>query len=172
MQEFGSTIDIEWNHNHSVQSLHSLSFKDIPTSVKNDIKQMFESGLLPGAAHREFLRQLRSECKDELEYHQQLADRSKAPRRKDFNDIYSLFKKDWFGTGSMSDMFSALEERIECLQKKDQEYTIKYQKFDEEVDQPFVLAIVTPLMKRVHKLLSTHNIHDNCCTILFPFQVD
>lgn len=33
MQEFGSTIDIEWNHNHSVQSLHSLSFKDVPTSV-------------------------------------------------------------------------------------------------------------------------------------------
>ena len=172
MQEFGSTIDIEWNHNHSVQLLHSLSFKDIPTSVKNDTKQMFESGLLPGAAHREFLRQLRSECKDELEYHQQLADRSKAPRRKDFNDIYSLFKKDRFGTGSMSDMFSALEERIECLQKKDQEYTIKYQKFNVEVDQPFVLAIVTPLMKRVHKLVSTHNIHDNCCAILFPFQVD
>ena len=27
-QEFGSTIDIEWNHNHSIQLLHSLSFKD------------------------------------------------------------------------------------------------------------------------------------------------
>lgn len=72
----------------------------------------------------------------------------------------------------MSDMYSALEERIECLQKKDQEYTIKYQKFNEEVDQSFVLAIVTPLMKRVHKLVSTHNIHDNYCAILFPFQVD
>ena len=99
IQEFGSTIDIEWNHNHSVQSPHSLGFKDIPTLVKNDIKQMFESGLLPGAAHREFLCQLRSECKDEPEYHQQLADCSNAPRRKDFNDIYSLFKKDRFGTG-------------------------------------------------------------------------
>ena len=38
--------------------------------MKSDVKQMFESGLLPGAAHRDSLRQLRSECKDELEYHQ------------------------------------------------------------------------------------------------------
>ena len=62
----------------------------------------------------------------------------------------------------MSDMFSALEERIECLQKKDHEYTIKYQEFDEEVDQRFALAIMTPLTKRVHKLVRTHNNHDNC----------
>jgi hypothetical protein len=122
--------------------------------VKNDIKQMFASGLLPGVAYREFLRQLRSECKDELEYHQRLADRSIAPRRQDFNDIYSEFKRERFGTGNMSDMFSALEERIECLQQKDQDYTIKYQKFDEEIDQPFIVAIVTRLMKRVHKLVS------------------
>jgi hypothetical protein len=154
VHEVGSTIDIEWNHNHSVQSLHSLSFKDVPASVKNDIKQMFASGLLPGVAYREFLRQLRSECKDELEYHQRLADRSIAPRRQDFNDIYSEFKRERFGTGNMSDMFSALEERIECLQQKDQDYTIKYQKFDEEIDQPFIVAIVTRLMKRVHKLVS------------------
>jgi hypothetical protein len=30
-EDFNSTIDIEWNHNHPIQSLHSLSFKDIPT---------------------------------------------------------------------------------------------------------------------------------------------
>ncbi|XP_028413943.1 uncharacterized protein LOC114536797 [Dendronephthya gigantea] len=114
---------------------------------------MFASGLLPGAAHREFLRQLRSECQDDMEYHQRLADRSEAPRRKDFNDIYSKFKKERFGTGSMSDMFSALEKRIQCLQQKNLEYSLKYQKFDEEINQPFILAIVTPLMKRVHKLV-------------------
>ena len=64
----------------------------------------------------------------------------------------------------MSDMFSALEERIECLQKKDQEYTIKYQKFDEEV------AIVTPLMKRVHKLVNTHKIMTTAVQSCFPFK--
>ena len=130
--EYNSIIEIEWNHNHSVDSLHSLSFKDIPTSVTNTITKMYSSGLLPGAAYREFLRQLRSECKDNLEYHRRLSDRSEAPRREDFNRIYSDFKQECFGTGSMSDMFATLEERIKDLKEKDAEYTIEYQKFDEE----------------------------------------
>ena len=152
--DFCSTIDMEWNHNHSVQSLHSLSFKDVPASVISHIKEMFASGLLPGAAYRELLRQLRSECKDDLEYHRRLSDRSQAPRRKDFNDIYTDFKKERFGTGSMSEMFSTLEERIKCLKQKDEEYIIEFQKFDESIDQPFILVVITPLMKRVHKLVS------------------
>ena len=152
--DFCSTIDMEWNHNHSVQSLHSLSFKDVPASVISHIKEMFAGGLLPGAAYRELLRQLRSECKDDLEYHRRLSDRSQAPRRKDFNDIYTDFKKERFGTGSMSEMFSTLEERIKCLKQKDEEYIIEFQKFDESIDQPFILVVITPLMKRVHKLVS------------------
>lgn len=153
-EDYNSSIDVEWNHNHSVDSLHSLSFKDIPTSVTNTITQMYVSGLLPGAAHREFLRQLRSECKDDLEYHRRLSDRSEAPRREDFNRIYSDFKEERFGTGSISDMFSALEERIKDLKEKDAEYTIEYQKFDETINQPFIMVVITPLMKRVHKLVS------------------
>ena len=107
----------------------------MPASVTDSIKQMYISGLLPGAAHREFLQQLRSECKDDLEYHRRLSDRSQAPRRKDFSDIYTEFKKERFGTGSMSEMFSALEGRIKYLQEKDKEYTIKFQKFDEATNQ-------------------------------------
>ena len=152
--DFCSTIDMEWNHNHSVQLLHSLSFKDVPASVISRIKEMFAGGLLPGAAYRELLRQLRSECKDDLEYHRRLSDRSQAPRRKYFNDIYTDFKKERFGTGSMSEMFSTLEERIKCLKQKDEEYIIEFQKFDESIDQPFILVVITPLMKRVHKLVS------------------
>jgi hypothetical protein len=153
-EDYNSSIDVEWNHNHSVDSLHSLSFKDIPMNVTNTITQMYASGLLPGAAHREFSRQLRSECQDDLEYHKRLSDRSEAPRREDFNRIYSDFKEERFGTGSMSDMFSALEERIKDLKEKDAEYTIEYQKFDETINQPFIMVLITPLMKRVHKLVS------------------
>ena len=53
---------MEWSHNHSVQSLHSLSFKDISDSVIRRIEGMFARGLLPGTAYHELLRQLRSEC--------------------------------------------------------------------------------------------------------------
>ncbi|CAB4029529.1 Hypothetical predicted protein [Paramuricea clavata] len=79
-EDYNSGIDVEWNHNHSIDSLHSLSFKDIPMNVTKTNTQMYASGLLPGAAHREFLRQLRSECQDDLEYHKRLSDRSEAPR--------------------------------------------------------------------------------------------
>jgi hypothetical protein len=151
--DFRSTIDMEWNHNHSVQSLHSLSFKDVSASVISHIKEMFAGELLPGAAYRELLRQLRSECKDDLEYHRRLSDRSQAPCRKYFNDIYTEFKKERFGTGSMSEMFSTLEERFKCLKQIDEEYILEFQKFDESIDQPFILVVITPLMKRVHKLV-------------------
>ena len=85
---------------------------------------MYATGLLPASAYRELLRQLRSKGKDDLEYHQRLSDHSVAPRRKDFNDIYAELKKEQFGTGSLADMFTGLEERIECLKETDDEHTI------------------------------------------------
>ena len=150
---FCSSIDIEWSHNHSVESLHSLSFKDMPASVVSLVKEMFARGLLPGAAYREMMRQLRSECNDDLDYHRRLSDRSQAPRRKDFNNIYTEFKKECFGTGNLSEMFSTLKERVKSLKEKDQDYTIECQEFDESIDQPFTLVIITPLMKRVHRMV-------------------
>ena len=52
-------------------------------------------------------------------------------------------------------MFASLEERIKYLKETDKEYIIEYQPFDEEIDQPFILIMVTPLMKRVHKMVSS-----------------
>jgi hypothetical protein len=36
---------------------------------------------------------------------------------------------------------------------KIEEYILEFQKFDESIDQPFILVVITPLMKRVHKLV-------------------
>ena len=125
----------------------------MPASVVSLVKEMFARGLLPGAAYREMMRQLRSECNDDLDYHRRLSDRSQAPRRKDFNNIYTEFKKERFGTGSLSEMLSTLKERVKSLKEKDQDYTIECQEFDESIDQPFTLVIITPLMKRVHRMV-------------------
>ena len=51
-------------------------------------------------------------------------------------------------------MFSALEERIKSLKEKDEDYVLTFQKFDETINQPFILVTITPLMKRVHKLVN------------------
>lgn len=150
-KECGSVLDIEWNHNHPTNSLHALSFKDIPPAVIETIKAMFSTGLLPGAAHKEFMRELRSQCKDDMEYHMKLADRSKVPRRGDFNDIYAAFNKSLYGTDSLKSMFVKIKERISALKEKDSDYNIVLQEFDNEINQPFILTIITPLMKRIHK---------------------
>ena len=55
-EELCLIFDIEWNHNHCVQSLHSLSFKDIPPLATNQMKKMYANGLLPGTAYRELSR--------------------------------------------------------------------------------------------------------------------
>lgn len=149
--EYLAEVSIEWNHNHPTNSLHALSFKEIPGEVVDTIKDMFARGLLPGAAHKEFMRILRSECKDEKEYHLRLADRSKVPRRADFNDIYTSFNKNLYGTENLKSMFAKIKERIAALEQKDDEYSMVLQEFDETINQPFILTVITPLMKRIHK---------------------
>jgi hypothetical protein len=104
-------LDIEWNHNHPTNSLHALSFKEIPTAVIEIIKDVFSSGLLPGAAHKEFMRELRSQCREDMEYHMKLADSSKVPRRGDFNDIYAAFNKNLYGTESLKSVFAKIKTK-------------------------------------------------------------
>ena len=119
---FNKIIEIEWNHNHSTRSLHSLTFKDIPIEVKSQIEKLFQTGLLPRAAHRELLRQLRSECNSELEYQEKLADRSILPRKPDFNRLYGLFTREKYGTADLHCMYEKLEEKISELKGESIDY--------------------------------------------------
>ena len=109
-------IELNWDHNHPIQSLHALSFKDISPDVVSQVKDLFQKGLLPGAAYKEYLKQLRSECSSDLHYHEKMADRSVAPRRSDFNYLYGHFTKENFGTGSLSTMYKTLGlEPVNCF---------------------------------------------------------
>ena len=81
-------IELEWNHNHTVASAQALTFKDISAESKEKIKTMFENGYTPALAYREFLKGIRKEVNGDLELHSYLADRSKAPSRRDFNPIW------------------------------------------------------------------------------------
>ena len=120
------------------------------------MKNLFISGLLPSAAHKEFMRQLKSECSDDLEYHLKLADRSIFPRRMDFNIAYGKFTKSAYGTTNLKEMYKQLDSRIKALKEKDSDYTLACQEFEEENNQSFILVILTPLLKNVHKLVSVY----------------
>ena len=121
--------------------------------TKAKIEKLFHAGLLPGAAHKDLIRQLRSECGSVLEFEERLADRSVIPRKPDMNRLYGLFTKEIFGNNSIENMFATLEARIDQLMESGIIYSSKLQKFDEKTSQPLILVVVTPLMKRVHEMV-------------------
>ena len=93
------------------------------------------------------MRQLKSESSNDLEYHLKLADRSIVPRRMEFNIAYGKFMKSAYGTTNLIEMYRQLDSRIKALKEKDSDYNLVYQEFEVENNQPFILVMVTPLIK-------------------------
>lgn len=63
------SVTLEWNHNHPVNSLQAWNFKDVPPHVIDEINSLYERGLTPALAYREYMSCLRNLCKDDLEFH-------------------------------------------------------------------------------------------------------
>ena len=140
-----SLITVNWNHNHTVIGLQSLSYKDMSNDVVHHIKDLFNSGLLPGAAHREFLKHVGSICKDDIEYHLKLSHRSAVPRRNDFNNIYGEFNRKAYGTESLSEIFECLHQRVATLKHENQDYSLTVQEFDEKMNQHLLFLLLLHL---------------------------
>ena len=102
------------------------------------------------------MRQLRLYSKNDLEYHERKADRSQCPRRQDFNRMYAHFCKDKYGNRNGKEMFESLQERAKVYKEEHAEASIEYQEYEELEENvvPFILVIITPLMKRAHKMVS------------------
>ena len=90
-------ISLEWNHNHSVNLLQAWTFRDIPSTLCEKVKGMFEQGLPPALAYRAYMQELREKCKDDIEFHMLKSDRSNCPRRGDFYTSYTDYCKLTFG---------------------------------------------------------------------------
>ena len=151
--EFPCTIEIKWNHNHGTNTLQAWSYKDLTEEAVNTIKQYFMNGMTPGTAYKEFVDNLRISCgTDILAYHRVLADRGTCPRRRDFNALYVEFNKEKYGGSDVKAMLDNLEERIATAKEKHPDISIRYKPCDDS--NPLLLAIVTPLMHRIHQHIS------------------
>ena len=104
-EEYPCVVTLEWNHNHPIQALQSLSFRDIPQNVLEEINQMYENGYTPGLAYKEFTKLVMKGSKDELEFHIRLADRSTVPRRRDFNNLFTEFNKKKYGLKNIEEVW-------------------------------------------------------------------
>ncbi|XP_078686972.1 uncharacterized protein LOC144919399 [Branchiostoma floridae x Branchiostoma belcheri] len=144
-----TTIDIHWEHNHSVCTLEASNFKDLSEETIEKVYKLFESGHTPSTARQQFLKDIRRECKDDITYHQRKADRAITPRRRDFSHLYAQFGKENYG-GKDRQMFAKLVERLKSYEEENPEASTSYQLYEGD-SQPLIIALVTPLMKRVHK---------------------
>ena len=143
-------VFIEHNHNHAVSSLEARSFRMLSDEIKMEIETLFSSGFTPSQAYNEFLKNLQSNSDNELQFHLNKADRSKCPRRRDFNSLYIKYCHQIFGGRNGVEMFDKLEERIRYFLECNEGAKISYQLYNKEEDTALILAIVTPLMNRVH----------------------
>ena len=146
-------MELEYNHNHPVNALQTLTFKDISINTRDQIKTMYQNGFTPRLAFKEMYKEVTKQASDEIQVHLKIADRSIMPLRSDFNSLYTEFKREKFGTKDLQTMFSLLNEKVEKLRESDG-YRIKFQPFNEVENDPFILTIVSPLMLRVHEMVN------------------
>ena len=109
--ESNCLIELEWTHNHPINSLQSLSFKDIRPDISAEIHQLFESNFTPGLAYREFWRRTKELYPSEIYFHKLISDRSVFPRRTDYNFLYTEYHRSKFGTQNTSAMFQKLNSK-------------------------------------------------------------
>ena len=99
-------VDVEWEHNHSVETLEASNFPDLSFECIEKVNKLYESGHTPSTACQQYLKELRATCSDELTYHKKKADRPVTPRKRD-----SKFGEEKFG-GKGTLMFEKLEEKF------------------------------------------------------------
>ena len=117
------------------------------------IHTMFNHNYTPASAYKELIKLLKKECNTEIEFHEKLSHRSKMPLQRDFNQLYTQYKIDKYGSKDLRSMFSLLHAKINNLIQKDDNYLIQFQDFNCEKNTPFISAVITPLMKRVHTMV-------------------
>ena len=108
-EQFATTLDLEWTHSHSIDSLQANSYKDISDSTKEYVTSLFENGYTPSLAYKEFISKMRAETANDIEFHLKMSNRSIMPRRWDFNHLYKIYNELKYGTRDLSSICQHLK---------------------------------------------------------------
>ena len=79
-------------HKLPINSFEALSFKMLSEEVRKEANSLFLNNLIPSQACNKFLQNLKKDYENNLNFHLQKFDRSKCPRRRDFNSLYITVK--------------------------------------------------------------------------------
>ena len=159
-------VTITWDHNHSTQSAHALSFRPINSETKQKFYSYFDLGHSPSSAiHHHSLNLAIEHGGKEKEFEIAHADRSINPLPNDIYYLYNKWRVDKLGPENGEKMFEQLETLIKAYNEEHGEeggraFIQRYEKQSVQTtpekttsDQPLVLAICTPLMARAHRLV-------------------
>ena len=171
----GCRLHIRYLHNHQVKALSALSYRDVSNETKQRALQLFKENKTPSSALRILRAELEKKCKDTYKYEVSLADRAMLPRRDDMLYLYRLYNNGVYGGKNGIQTFDCLEKKVDsfnffflfvtlllCWQINTYLLTnlannslggkILYSTVPRKDELSFGVAIVTPLMARVHRL--------------------
>ena len=113
-----------------------------------EIEALFSSGLTPSLAYNEFLRNMQSNPKDELTF---ILKKLTGPSvQEEETLLYIKYCHEKFGGRNGAEMFDKLEGIINDFMESNEGAKITHQLYNEDQNLALILAIMTPLMKRVN----------------------
>ena len=173
-----AVFQIQFNHNHPIQSAHTLSFRPISPETKEAFFKLFRKGHSASSAHHwHETRLLLDGNEDQLI----LADRATNPTKTDISRLYQEWHSKELGAENGKALFDKLDAEIasynaahfsqggqaklqvfQCEASStdsdsEAELTVPVSKKRKRRSQPMIIAICTPLMSRVHQ-----NIQQSC----------
>ena len=145
---FNLGVEIVYDHSHEVESTNSYNFLEVEESAKIRLLELFDSGLTPSRAKKEFEEELKIRYGNDW-----LEVSSKRSINPDKNYVFRLHSKYWsdkFGTINGPDAFEKAKEFIENYNIK-AGHTIASIKQNE--NGGVVVCVVDDFMHRVHSVV-------------------
>ncbi|KAE8740735.1 hypothetical protein FOCC_FOCC013755 [Frankliniella occidentalis] len=136
-------------HNHPLAVADSLRLRRPTQQVKDAFLELYRSGHSPSSAHRTFTFDLQMKHGDE--FFKVLADGAQCPTKQWCYQLYYKTFKAHYGVPDGQEMLQSLQDAVNKYNTDCGSVCAAVEKTDSDV----VVAICTPLMKRVHLNLKT-----------------
>ena len=152
-------VQIVYDHDHPINSAHVLSFRDVSEGTKTIFYEYFQCGHSAASARHEHELRLQLST-DSVDIERVLADRATNPNVQDVSRMFDAWRFQQHGSEGGISMFDRLEREVEAYNStyNDDGGKAVIQRFigksgDLNEEQPFVLAICSPIMNRAHKYI-------------------
>jgi hypothetical protein len=147
-------VVVKFHHNHDLDSVEVLKKRDVGPDVRAKFEKLFEAGHSPSSALETHKYDLQME--EGSDFAAKLNDRRYCPDIQwCFRIYYKMFEAE-YGPMSLVEMALSLQQRVDQFNGELGERTVAFHAVEDYV----VIAVCTPLMKRVHRSVgqSAHSV--------------